>query len=323
MSFDVSGDAYDRFMGRYSRELAPAFADFARRRRGPARAGRRLRLGCPDRGARPPRRARKTWPASIPRRCSTPAPSAYRAPTSAAARPRSCRGTTTSSTLRSRSWSCTSWPIRPPASGEMARVTRPGGTVAACTWDFGEGMQLLRTFWQSARALDPEADAETSPFGQREQLDALWRGAGLEQVETEALEVSSQLRKLRRALGLLPARRRARRGSIWSRCRRSGRKRFVTSTSAASASPVAASTRRRGPGPSAGTFPAEASLGSGERLERARREHALPLGAGADQRDRHLELALDELDVACAPSPAARRCSVTSSSGSCQPGSVS
>src|SRR5207237_10362826 len=29
MAFDVSGDAYDRFMGRYSRELAPVFADFA------------------------------------------------------------------------------------------------------------------------------------------------------------------------------------------------------------------------------------------------------------------------------------------------------
>ena len=29
MSFDVSGDAYDRFMGRYSQELAPVFADFA------------------------------------------------------------------------------------------------------------------------------------------------------------------------------------------------------------------------------------------------------------------------------------------------------
>ena len=29
MSFDVSGDAYDRFMGRYSQELALVFADFA------------------------------------------------------------------------------------------------------------------------------------------------------------------------------------------------------------------------------------------------------------------------------------------------------
>ena len=30
MSFDVAADAYDRFMGRYSRVLAPVFADFAR-----------------------------------------------------------------------------------------------------------------------------------------------------------------------------------------------------------------------------------------------------------------------------------------------------
>src|SRR2546421_12835758 len=29
MTFAVSGEAYDDFMGRYSRELAPAFADFA------------------------------------------------------------------------------------------------------------------------------------------------------------------------------------------------------------------------------------------------------------------------------------------------------
>ena len=42
MSFDVSGDAYDRFMGRYSRELAPAFADFAG-----VEAGQRvLDVGC-------------------------------------------------------------------------------------------------------------------------------------------------------------------------------------------------------------------------------------------------------------------------------------
>ena len=27
--FSGSGDAYDRFMGRYSTQLAPAFADFA------------------------------------------------------------------------------------------------------------------------------------------------------------------------------------------------------------------------------------------------------------------------------------------------------
>src|SRR6186713_3247955 len=42
MSFAVSGDAYDRFMGRYSRRLAPTFADFAG-----VEAGQRvLDVGC-------------------------------------------------------------------------------------------------------------------------------------------------------------------------------------------------------------------------------------------------------------------------------------
>ena len=41
--------------------------------------------------------------------------------------------------------------------GQMRRVTRPGGTVAACVWDYAGGMTLLRTFWDAAVALDPAA----------------------------------------------------------------------------------------------------------------------------------------------------------------------
>jgi len=41
MTFDVSGDAYDRFMGGYARELAPVFADY-----GGARSGNVLDVGC-------------------------------------------------------------------------------------------------------------------------------------------------------------------------------------------------------------------------------------------------------------------------------------
>jgi ubiquinone/menaquinone biosynthesis C-methylase UbiE len=43
------------------------------------------------------------------------------------------------------------------AVAEMARATRPGGTVAAYVWDYAEGMQLMRYFWDAASALDPRA----------------------------------------------------------------------------------------------------------------------------------------------------------------------
>ncbi|HEV7559594.1 MAG TPA: class I SAM-dependent methyltransferase, partial [Kofleriaceae bacterium] len=41
------------------------------------------------------------------------------------------------------------------ALAEMKRVTKPGGTIAAAVWDYGDGMQMLRVFWDEAVALDP------------------------------------------------------------------------------------------------------------------------------------------------------------------------
>ena len=62
---------------------------------------------------------------------------------------------------------------------EMARVTRPGGVVAACVWDYSGGMTLLRTFWESALAVDPEgAKARMEhqmPFARPEELEELWQ----------------------------------------------------------------------------------------------------------------------------------------------------
>jgi SAM-dependent methyltransferase len=45
--------------------------------------------------------------------------------------------------------------------GEMARVTKAGGTVAACMWDIAEGgMTMLRVFWSAVRTIAPEAEGE-------------------------------------------------------------------------------------------------------------------------------------------------------------------
>lgn len=79
------------------------------------------------------------------------------------------------------------------AVSEMRRVTRPGGSVAACVWDYGEGMEMLRVFWDAAVALDPAAerlDERHMPYCRRGELAALWTANGLRQVEEGALEVS-------------------------------------------------------------------------------------------------------------------------------------
>jgi ubiquinone/menaquinone biosynthesis C-methylase UbiE len=78
---------------------------------------------------------------------------------------------------------------------EMRRVTRLGGVVATCVWDFAGGMTLLRTFWDAATALDPAAasrdQARTRPFAQPDELEALWRSARLRQVSTGTLHAGA------------------------------------------------------------------------------------------------------------------------------------
>ena len=39
----------------------------------------------------------------------------------------------------------------------MRERLRPGGTVAAYVWDYADGMELLRSFWDEAAASDPRA----------------------------------------------------------------------------------------------------------------------------------------------------------------------
>jgi SAM-dependent methyltransferase len=80
--------------------------------------------------------------------------------------------------------------------GEMRRVVRPGGTVAACTWDYSGGMTMLRTFWDAALALDPAApdEAQTMRLHDQGELEELWLRAGLEAVEVDALVVESSYR---------------------------------------------------------------------------------------------------------------------------------
>jgi hypothetical protein len=69
-------------------------------------------------------------------------------------------------------------------------VTRAGGVVCGCVWDFAGGQSPLTPFWQSVRELDPGAETESNLAGSRGgQLTELFREAGLREVEETALPV--------------------------------------------------------------------------------------------------------------------------------------
>ena len=75
---------------------------------------------------------------------------------------------------------------------EMIRATRAGGVVAAAVWDYGEGMQMLRVFWDEAVALDATLalrDERRMPLCRRDELATLWRGEGLEHVEERPIAI--------------------------------------------------------------------------------------------------------------------------------------
>ena len=82
-----------------------------------------------------------------------------------------------------------------PARGaaEMRRVARPGGVVAGYVWDYAGEMQLMRRFWDAAAELDPAAadldEGRRMAGCNPADLEALFSGAGLEEVETRAIDV--------------------------------------------------------------------------------------------------------------------------------------
>lgn len=191
MSFDVAADAYDRFMGRYSRLLAPTFADFAG-----VHAGQRvLDVGCGPGaltselvarlGAENVAAADPSEPFVAAARHRHPGVDVQLAPAEAIPFP-------TDSFDASLAQLVVHF-MSDPVIGlsEMRRVTRPGGVVAACVWDLAGGRAPLSLFWEAARSLNPEAGDEARRAGAREgHLAELFEAAGIGDIQSTALEVT-------------------------------------------------------------------------------------------------------------------------------------
>jgi SAM-dependent methyltransferase len=84
------------------------------------------------------------------------------------------------------------------AAAEMRRAVRPGGTVALYVWDYGGEMQMMRHFWDAAVALDPAAQAKDEsarfPLCNPAPLESLFRTAGFKDVALRAIDVPTVFR---------------------------------------------------------------------------------------------------------------------------------
>jgi SAM-dependent methyltransferase len=83
------------------------------------------------------------------------------------------------------------------AVAEFGRVVRPGGTAAAYVWDYAEGMAMMRLFWDAAAAFDPAVAAldegDRFPLCRPEPLRALWSGA-FRDVAVVPIEIPTEFR---------------------------------------------------------------------------------------------------------------------------------
>ena len=193
-TFRAPAEAYDRLVGRYAVPLAAALIEFARIEPGM----RALDVGCGP-GALTAALAERLGEANVcavdpsepfAEACRTRLPGVDVAVASAEALP-----------FADQAFDATLAQLvvnfmGDPEAGvrEMARVTRLGGVVASCVWDYPGEMTLLRAFWDAAREVDPQraAVADEGAIMQwcgEGELAELWRDTGLRAVRFGQLVV--------------------------------------------------------------------------------------------------------------------------------------
>ena len=81
---------------------------------------------------------------------------------------------------------------------EMKRAVRSGGMVALYVWDYAGKMQMMRHFWNAAAALDPAAydldEGRRSPICNPDALQELFQRAGLSRVQVRAIDISTDFK---------------------------------------------------------------------------------------------------------------------------------
>jgi SAM-dependent methyltransferase len=192
MSFDVAAEAYDSFMGRYSQPLAALFLESAHL----PREGRALDVGCGPGALIEQLAARfgETEVAGVDPSESFVAAAAARHPWADIR-----HGVAENLPFDDDAFDATLAELvvhfmTDAATGvrEMVRVTRPGGVVAACVWDFAGGRAPQSLFFAALGSVVAGIDDESHRVGARSgDLGTLLRDAGCTAVEESELTVES------------------------------------------------------------------------------------------------------------------------------------
>jgi SAM-dependent methyltransferase len=190
-----SGSPYEPFMGRWSRKIAPLFLEWLN----PAEGLRWLDVGCGT-GALSNLIAQKTGPLEVVgidpsqtfidygNRAARYMPQLHFKVASAESIPAPDHYFDVAVSALALNF------FPDPVAGlrEMRRVVKPGREIAVYVWDYAEGMQMLRVFWDTAVSLDPEAlpldEKVRFPVCQPDGLATTFGEAGLNVGEIRALE---------------------------------------------------------------------------------------------------------------------------------------
>lgn len=186
--FSGSSDAYDRFMGRYSRQLAVRFADFAG-----VEAGMRVLDVGAGTGALTQHLARVVGEPNVA--AAEPSPDYV-----ATLHERFPAADVRQAPAEQLPWEDASFDAAlaqlivvflddaPCAIRELARVTEPGGTVATTMWEV-EGVEMMNALNELRRRLRPGGYEPLRENRDEASLRSLFEAAGLRDVETTTLEV--------------------------------------------------------------------------------------------------------------------------------------
>jgi len=192
-----SGNPYERYVGRWSRQVAPLFLSWLDLPRGQ----RWLDVGCGtgalcaaiiDRcapasvaGVEPSEGFLKTARENLANRAALHQGSATAIPLGDASVDVVVSGLVLNF-------------VPDPGAGlaEMKRVTAKGGTIAAYVWDYAGKMELMRYFWDTAVELDANAakldEGPRFPVCRPQALEKLFADSGLKRVEVKPIDIPTR-----------------------------------------------------------------------------------------------------------------------------------